>query len=92
MAEMRGRPLLQAVENNSEHFLAIGAGTMIDAFYDAHRKFPDVENVRLSKEAGLEGVVVFMAGMPRDSVEHLVVEHNTFHEGAPNTFLQAAAE
>eukprot|EP00969_Alexandrium_andersonii_P110002 4853482-Alexandrium_andersonii.AAC.1 len=73
---MRGRPLLQAVENSSEHFYAIGAGAMVDAFYEAYRKFPDVENVRLSKEAGLEGVVLFMAGMPRDLVEHLVVEHN----------------
>ena len=88
--QYRGRPVL-VVTTHPQHFQSAGAGTFCDSFYEALRLYPDVPNVRMSHEIGLEDATILILNTPSDVIEHIVFEHNTFHEGAPNTFLQAMA-
>ena len=47
--QYRGRPVLVAT-THPQHFLAAGAGTFCDSFYEALRLYPSVPNVQMSLE------------------------------------------
>ena len=83
----RGRPLLQET-GSPERWDVVGAGTLVDNWYVAHARAPDNPFIAASLAVGLEDCTVLHARTPADVVKLLTQEHNSFHKGAPTTWLQ----
>ena len=83
----RGRPLLQET-GSPERWDVVGAGTLVDNWYVAHASAPDNPFIAASLAVGLEDCTVSHARTPADVVKLLTQEHNSFHKGAPTTWLQ----
>ena len=59
---------------------------------EAVKRWPNNLNVQASLEAGLEGAAILNKRTPKDVMLYTVQRHNSFHDGAPMTFLQVIAE
>lgn len=81
MIQYRGRVVLVAVEGVEGKYLCVGGGTLIDAFYEAVTHHGQNANVVLSLQTGLEECVVMHAKTPLDVLQHIIIEHNSFHDG-----------
>ena len=87
MIMYRGRPLLQET-NSAERWDVVGAGTLVDNWYVAHAKAPDNPFIAASLTEGLEDCTILHLRTPADVIKLLTQEHNSFHKGAPMTWLQ----
>ena len=81
MTQYRGRVVLVNVEGHEGKFKCVGGGTLVDAFYIAIQQHGTNPNVVLSLQTGLEECVLMHAQTPTDVLQHIIVEHNSFHDG-----------
>ena len=82
------RPIMMATEN-SEVFTAVGAGSRTDSFYIALERAPQNKLIQACLKHKLQDAVILHKDTPEDVVNFLVVRHNDFHSGSPNTHIQA---
>ena len=82
------RPIMMATEN-SEVFKAVGAGSRTDSFYIALELAPQNKLIQACLKQKLQDAVILPKDTPVDVVNFLVVRHNDFHSGSPNTHIQA---
>ena len=81
MTQYRGRVVLMNVEGHEGKFKCVGGGTLVDAFYIANQQHGTNPNVVLSLQTGLGECVLMHAQTPTDVLQHIIVEHNSFHDG-----------
>ena len=73
--------VLVNVEGHEGKFKCVGGGTLVDAFYIAIQQHGTTPNVILSLHTGLDECVLMHAQTPTDVLQHIIVEHNSFHDG-----------
>ena len=94
MEEFRSKIIVMAREPNDtapecQFYWVVSGGTLTDAVYIAASRNPENEMVALTLDIGLEDVIEITNPCPDDVVEYLTDKGNDFHDGAPNTWVQA---
>ena len=70
------------------HMLSVGAATHCNSVYEAKRREPDNPYVLATIAAGIQDPVILRMDTPKSVIRKIILEHNDFHAGAPNTYVQ----